>query len=156
MVEEEKSGDSGFNKITAEQALLLGYRRSSASLRQVLLWQVLVGFGVTLLVWLFTGVRAATLSAAYGVACVVVPAGVLVWGLSRRRIEGLPGAMLASFFMWEAVKLLTTVCMLFAAALWFAQVDWLFLLLGFVVTMKAYWACLCPLPWNLSKKIGNG
>jgi len=51
-------------------------------------------------------------------------------------------AALAGFFVWELVKIALTVAMLFAAPRLIAELSWLALLVGFVVTMKVYWAAM--------------
>jgi ATP synthase protein I len=54
----------------------------------------------------------------------------------------MPGAALASMFVWEFVKIVLTVVMLFAAPRLIDDLNWLALLAGFVVTMKASWLAM--------------
>ena len=51
------------------------------------------------------------------------------------------GALLA-LMVGEGIKIALTVGLLLAAPLWLAQVHWLALLAGFVVTIKAAWVAL--------------
>lgn len=46
------------------------------------------------------------------------------------------------FFVWEAVKIVVCVAMLLAAPRLIADLDWLALLLGLIVTLKGYWLVL--------------
>jgi ATP synthase protein I len=78
-------------------------------------------------------------SVLYGAVSVVVPAALFVRGVSRNQAVTSPGAVLAGFFVWEMVKVALTVAMLFAAPSLVVQLNWLALLAGFVVTMKASW-----------------
>jgi ATP synthase protein I len=52
----------------------------------------------------------------------------------------------AGFFVWEAVKVVLTVALLFAAPALIVNLNWLALLAGFVVTMKVYWIALWLYP----------
>ena len=45
-------------------------------------------------------------------------------------------------FVWEFVKIILTLVMLFAAPRMVADLNWLALLAGFVVTMKASWLAM--------------
>ena len=49
---------------------------------------------------------------------------------------------MVGFFGWEMVKIVLTVAMLAAAPRLVAQLSWLALLAGMVVTMKTYWIAL--------------
>jgi ATP synthase protein I len=47
-----------------------------------------------------------------------------------------------SFFVWEFVKIVMTVGVLFAAHRLVANLSWPAMLVGLVVTMKVYWLAL--------------
>lgn len=49
---------------------------------------------------------------------------------------------MAGFFVWELVKIVATVVILFAAPRLVPELNWLALLVGFVVTMKVVWVAL--------------
>lgn len=49
---------------------------------------------------------------------------------------------MAGLVFWELVKIALTIALLFAAPKVVPHLDWLALLAGFVVTMKAYWLTL--------------
>jgi ATP synthase protein I len=53
---------------------------------------------------------------------------------------------MARFFGWELVKILVSVALLLAAPRLVPDLSWLALLLGMVVTMKAYWVALWVRP----------
>ena len=43
------------------------------------------------------------------------------------------------FFVWELAKIVLTIALLVMAPYWVKDLSWLALLVGMVVTMKAYW-----------------
>ncbi len=115
-------------------------RNPPLSLWDVLAIQVVVGAAVTLLTWLATDASGAR-SAAWGAVAVALPAALFARGLSRAT-AGAASAALASLFVWEGAKLLLTVALLGLALRVLGTVNWLALLAGFVVTLKAYWLAL--------------
>jgi ATP synthase protein I len=92
--------------------------------------------------WVSTGQPRMGWSAGYGALAVVIPAALFVRGLSRQKSATHGNAALVGFFVWEMVKIALTVAMLFAAPRLVAELNWLALLAGFVVTMKVYWAAM--------------
>ena len=82
------------------------------------------------------------MSAGYGALAVVAPAAVFARGLLRQIKANNAGAALGGFFLWEMVKIFLTLAMLMAAPKLIANLNWLALLAGFVVTMKVYWVTL--------------
>jgi len=50
------------------------------------------------------------------------------------------------FFVWEAVKIAVSVGMLFAAPKLIADLNWLAMLIGLIVTLKVYWVALLMRP----------
>jgi ATP synthase protein I len=81
-------------------------------------------------------------SAAYGALSVVVPAALFARGITGRLVRTVPGAAMVGFFVWELVKIVVTILMLFAAPRLVPGLNWLALLAGFVVTMKVVWLAL--------------
>lgn len=108
----------------------------------VLAGQAGVGVLVTVAAWVLTGQSRMAWSAGYGALAVVIPAALFARGLSRQKAVGQGNAALAGFFVWELVKIALTVAMLVAAPRLIAELNWLALLAGFVVTMKVYWAAM--------------
>jgi len=134
--------EEDFKRLSAEEVKSLQKNLSRVSPWRVLAAQVLVGVLVSLLAWWVTGLRVAAWSAAYGALAVVVPAIVFLRGLRRQQGAQHAGAALGGFFVWEMVKVVLTVAMLFAAPGLIPDLNWLALLAGFVVTMKVYWVAM--------------
>ena len=146
----EQDDADHFEPLSFEQAQLViqGLRKSASLLSpwRLIRWQMLVGVVATAFAYIgFDGVPAA-LSVAYGALAVILPASVFAWGLKRS--EGAKSPLLASlgFFAWEAVKVVLTVALLFAAPVLIVNLNWLALLAGFVVTMKVYWIAVWLYP----------
>lgn len=137
-----------FKPLTAEDVKALQRNNPALSPWQVIKWQVLAGLAVTFLVWLTTDTHPVAWSSMYGVACVVVPAIVFARGLQRQHRASNVGSALGGFFVWEMVKVVLTMAMLFAAPRLVTNLNWLALLAGFVVTMKVYWVAMW---WHSSR-----
>jgi len=142
--DEEDLGTSqeDFKPLTREEADTLRRVSPVLSLWRVVLAQVGVGCLVAVAAWLLTGRLAVVVSAGYGALAVVLPAALFARGLARQqlRLQGSPA--LAGFVVWEVVKVALTVAMLLLAPKLIADLNWLALLAGFVVTMKVYWAAM--------------
>jgi ATP synthase protein I len=138
----DEAQDEGFKPLTREEAEKIRQLNPSVSLWRVVAGQVGVGVLVTLVAWILTGQSRMAWSAGYGALAVVLPAALFARGLSRQKSAVQGNAALAGFFVWELVKIALTVAMLFAAPRLIAELSWLALLAGFVVTMKVYWAAM--------------
>ena len=147
---EDEAEEESFKRLTAEEVKALQQTMPRVSPWKVLGAQVLVGLLVSLLAWLVTGFTVAAWSAGYGALAVVVPAFVFMRGLRRQQDAKNVGAALGGFFVWEMVKVVLTVAMLFAAPRLISGLNWLALLAGFVVTMKVYWLAMA-LGWMQRK-----
>lgn len=147
-LEIDKSDEAEYKPLTAQEVEMI--RRSSVPLSpwRVVFWQVVVGVVVAMLAWALTTSELAGWSAAYGALAVVVPAVVFARGLARQQRAPNAGSALGGFFVWEMVKVVLTVAMLFAAPRVILELNWLALLAGFVVTMKVYWVAM----WLHSKR----
>lgn len=79
----------------------------------------------------------------YGAAAVVLPTGLMAWGLTKgalsKRVAGVAQASLAGFFVWEGAKLLLAIALLALAPRLVPDLSWLALVAGLVVVLKAYW-----------------
>lgn len=137
---EHSSGvfDEEFKPMTAEQANQWRITHLSVSLWSVVVWQLAVGILTSLVAGIWFG-NAAGVSAAYGCVAVVLPASLMVRGLQRQSAVVQPAAAMLGFFVWELVKVLLTVVLLVIAPRLIPPIDWLALVVGFVVTMKVYW-----------------
>ena len=89
-----------------------------------------------------------TASAVYGVFAAWLPS-LLSLQMAARTIRFQPGAkkLLLALVVIEGIKIMLTLALLLAAPTVVAQVNWLALLAGFVVTIKAAWAVL----WRVLK-----
>ncbi|MDI1245565.1 MAG: ATP synthase subunit I [Rhodoferax sp.] len=137
---------STFKRLTRQEAQALRELQPPISPWRVIRLQAVVGLGVTLLAWVFTMKSAVAWSAAYGAMAVVIPAMLFARGLMSQFSS--INAMTAGFgfFVWEAVKIGVSVAMLFAAPKLIAELNWLAMLIGLVVTMKVYWVALLMRP----------
>lgn len=101
-----------------------------------------MGIVATLLIGGLSGQPSAAWSAGYGALAVVLPAGLFARGVQRHSVGGNTRSAMVRFFVWELAKLVLTVAMLVAAPRLVTDLSWLALLVGMVVTMKAYWVAL--------------
>ena len=128
--------------LTVEEAALMRPKIVGLSPWHVIGVQVMVGLLVVVVVWLVSDRATLGKSAGYGVLAVLVPAMLFARGLIRQQRASAPGAALAGMFVWEFVKIILTLAMLFAAPRIVEDLNWLALLAGFVVTMKASWLAM--------------
>ncbi|MFW9595967.1 MAG: ATP synthase subunit I [Macromonas sp.] len=133
---------SEFKPLTREEAQVWRSGQKPFSPWRVVVWQALAGSVSALLVWWFTGRVNALQSAAYGALAVVLPSVLWVRGMLRTMRPQRAGSGMAGLVFWELVKIALTIALLFAAPKVVPHLDWLALLAGFVVTMKAYWLTL--------------
>jgi len=130
--------DEEFKPLTAEEARQWRQRNPPVSPWRVIGMQIATALVVAAIAgWSFG--HAAGMSAAYGALAVIVPAMVLARGLRRQALLKDSGAAFLSFVVWEVVKVVLTVALLLAAPKLVPVLNWLALVVGFVVTMKVYW-----------------
>ena len=139
---EAEAEESDFKPLSAEEAQAWRRHHRAVSVWRVLAMQVLAGVLVVLLAWLVTGKASIAWSAAYGVLAVLVPTLLFARGLQRQQFAKSASAAMLGFFVWELLKIVLTVAILAAAPKVVAQLSWLALLAGMVVTMKTYWIAL--------------
>lgn len=132
-----------FKPLTREEA-----RRWRASQPRLSLWrlvavQLLVGLVAGALAWLFTQSATVAGSVLYGAAAVVLPSALMAYGLTSsalsRLLAGYAQAAFAGFLLWEGVKVLLVVAMLWSAPWIVPGLNWLGLLAGLVLVLKVYW-----------------
>ena len=109
---------------------------------RVLLLQALAGLAIVGGVAVVSGSASLVASVAWGVVAVWLPALVFARALSRQMRQGKAGSALVGLFVWEFVKVALTVALLLVAPKVIAELNWLALLAGFVVTMKMYWLAM--------------
>jgi ATP synthase protein I len=134
--------EDDFKPLTAAQAEKWRDQTPMLSIWAIVWGQLAAGCLVALVTWLVTGEPAVGWSAAYGAVSVVVPAALFARGVTGKLVRSIPGAAMVGFFVWELVKIVVTVAMLFAAPRLVPELNWLALLVGFVVTMKVVWIAL--------------
>ncbi|MDO8771813.1 MAG: ATP synthase subunit I [Burkholderiaceae bacterium] len=138
----EAVGDD-FVPLTAEQAALLRVRlRKAGSLLspwRIIAGQVLVGVLLALTAWLMTGRSAAAVSVAYGALAVVIPAALFARGLMSQFSSMNAITAGFGFFVWEMIKIAVSIVLMAMAPKLVADLDWLAMLIGLIVTMKSVW-----------------
>lgn len=138
------ASDADFKPWSAEQAREWRAAHPPMSPWPVVGWQAVAGLAAVLvaLVW-SGGMTAVTYSAAYGVLAAWVPTVLFARMVARRmRRQASPHGALMALMVGEGIKVALTVALLLAAPKILAQVHWLALLAGFVVTIKAAWVAL--------------
>ena len=138
----EEQEVSDFTPLTAEQAKALREQHPSISPWWVVAGQLVVGVLVALIAWGVTGRQTVGWSAACGALAVIVPAALFARGVTGQFSKANAGSAVLSFFVWEFVKILVTVGILFAAQRMVTGLSWPAMLIGLVVTMKVYWIAL--------------
>lgn len=103
--------------------------------------QVGVGGLSALLAWWVFGDSVAR-SVACGAFAVVLPAALFARGLTSRFARANPGMAVMSFFVWELVKIVVTIGVLYAAHRLVKDLNWPAMLVGLVLTLKVYWLAL--------------
>jgi len=112
---QEDAEVSDFTPLTAEQAQALRTQSPSISPWWVVGAQVLMGLLVTLRAWLVSGREVVAVSAACGALAVVFPAALFARGVTGRFASANAGSAVFSFFLWELVKMVMTVVVMYAA-----------------------------------------
>ena len=73
---------------------------------------------------------------------VIIPAALFARGVTGQFASVNAGSAVLSFFVWELVKILVTVVVLFASHRLVVGLSWPAMLVGLVLTMKVYWLAL--------------
>ena len=132
--------------LTAAQAAQLRVRlRKSGSLLspwRLIAGQAGVGVLLALAVWLVTGKSAVAVSVAYGALAVVIPAALFARGLMSQFSSMNAITAGFGFFVWEMLKIAVTIALIAVAPKLVEGLDWLAMLIGLIVTMKAVWLVL--------------
>lgn len=132
-----------FKPLTREEAQQWRACQPEISVWRLVGMQLLVGLASGLLGWLFTQRAPVAWSVLYGAAAVVIPSALMAYGLTSsflaRLLVGVAHAAFAGFLLWEGVKILLAVAMLWLAPKIVPELSWLGLLAGLVLTLKVYW-----------------
>ena len=143
---EEGGVEENFKPLTRQEADKLRQASPSISAWTVLAGQLATGVIVALAAALLTGRQSVGWSALYGALAVVIPAALFARGLTSKVALMNPGAAVAGFFLWEMVKIATSVGMLFAAPQLVVELDWLAMLVGLMIVLQVYWVALLVRP----------
>ena len=136
--------EADFKPWSAEQAREWRAAHPPISPWPVIGWQAVAGLAVVIGAWgVSGGSNAVVLSAVYGVLAAWLPALLFARMVARRmRLQANAASALLALMVGEGIKIALTVVLLLAAPKVMAQVHWLALLAGFVVTIKAAWVAL--------------
>ena len=151
----EKEEVSDFTPLTAAQAKALREKNPSLSPWWVVVGQVLVGALVALVAWGVTGRQIVGLSAACGALAVVIPAALFARGVTGQFASVNAGSAVLSFFVWEFVKIVVTVGILFMSHRLVSNLSWPAMLVGLVLSMKVYWLALAFKPKAKPVRVEN-
>ena len=132
--------------LSAAEAQALRESNPALSPWRVVGLQAMVGVLVALVTWGVTQSSAKAWSAGYGGLAVVIPGVLFARGLMSQFSSLNPMTAGFGFFLWETVKIAVSVGMLFAAPRVVADLDWLAMLIGLIVTLKVYWVALLLRP----------
>ena len=132
-----------FKPLTPDEAEKWRASQSELSPWRVVKVQWLVGLSLAALVGLATRQAPIAWSVLYGAAAVAVPTALMAWGLTSsalaRSLAGRVETVFMNFVLWEGVKILLTVILLWIAPRVVPNLNWLALVAGLVVVLKVYW-----------------
>ena len=140
---EDGAQEPEFKPLTREEAQQWRASQPVFSVWRLVGVQLLAGLVAGLLGWLLTQSTAVAWSVLYGAASVVMPSALMAYGLTSsalaRLTSGFAQAAFAGFLLWEGVKVLLVVTLLWLAPAVVPELNWLGLLAGLVVVLKVYW-----------------
>ena len=140
---EDGAQEPEFKPLTREEAQQWRASQPNVSVWWLVGVQMLVGLSAGALGWLLTQRAPVAWSVLYGAASVVIPSALMAYGLTSsflaRLLAGVAQAAFAGFLLWEGVKILLAVAMLWLAPVVVPELSWLGLLAGLVLTLKVYW-----------------
>lgn len=142
--EADDAPDAGFKPLSAEQAHQWRAANPPLSPWPVVGAQAAAGLAAVAVAWMVSaGGKPVVWSTAYGALAAWLPAVLFARMVARRmRRQADAGGALLALMVGEGIKIVLTVVLLLAAPRVLAQVHWLALLAGFVVTLKVAWAAL--------------
>ena len=138
--------EENFKRLTAQEARELRERDPALSPWWVVGLQCVAGLVVALVAWGISGKASVAWSAGYGALAVIIPAALFARGLMSQFSSLNAATASFGFFVWEAVKLAVSIAMIAMAPRLIANLSWLALLAGLLVTLKMYWLALLKRP----------
>lgn len=139
----DEAQETEFKPLTRHEAQQWRTTQPQVSVWWLLRVQMLVGLCAAALGWLLTQRTSVAVSVLYGSAVVVVPSALMAYGITSsavsRLLAGVAQAAFAGFLLWEGVKIVVAVVMLWLAPQMVADLSWLGLLAGLVLTLKVFW-----------------
>ena len=141
-----QAADEDFKPLTREEAKKLRELSPSLSPWWIVGGQFGIGVAVAFVAWALTGRSNAAWSVFYGALAVAIPGALFARGLMSQfsSINAVTAGF--GFFVWEAIKIASSVGMLLAAPRVVPDLDWLAMLIGLIVTLKVYWVALLMRP----------
>lgn len=146
VAEEADGAADDFVPLSAEQAQELRVRLRQTdpvvSPWRVIAGQALTGALLAVVAWVMTGKSSVAMSVAYGALAVVIPAALFARGLMSQFSSMNAITAGFGFFIWEMIKIAVSIVLIAMAPKLVADLDWLAMLIGLIVTMKAVWLVL--------------
>lgn len=148
--------DHEFKLLTMEEAQ--AWRQVNPEIKpwRIIVLQVIVGILMVVMTFLFSGNSQLSVSVAWGMVAVVLPSMVFVRALNRQMQCVDARTALVGLFVWELVKVVLTVALLLISPYLISDLNWLALLVSFVVTLKVYglaiafgWMQRRSIPFNI-------
>lgn len=141
--EDDEAADSElpFKPLTAHEAQAWRAANPPVSPWRVVAAQAVVGLIGAALAWLLVGRGEAAWSALAGAAVVVLPGALMARGMAR--LSGASaGAILAGFWVWEAVKIFLALALLLGLALGARGLHWPAMLATLIACLQVNWWAL--------------
>jgi ATP synthase protein I len=140
---EDGAQEPEFKPLTREEAQQWRAGQPKFSIWRLVGFQLLAGLASGAVAWLLTQSVLVAGSVVYGAASVVIPSALMAYGLTSsalsRLMAGFAQAAFAGFLLWEGIKVLLVVLLLWLAPTVIPGLSWLGLLAGLVVVLKVYW-----------------
>ncbi len=139
---EDEAETEEFKPLTREEAQQWRTRQPDDSVWRVVRWQMALAVLTALAGWALTLKPSVAWSALYGGLSIALPTALMAYGLTSnllgRMFPGVARASLAGLLIWEGAKILLALAMLWSAPRWVPDLNWLALVAGLVVVLKAY------------------
>lgn len=134
----DEVADSGRKPLTREEAAALMVRQSGLPPGVIVWAQAAVGLAGALVAYGLTLRVQAAVSALAGGLIAALPSALMLYGLKKSALR----QMAAAFIVWEFVKIAASVALFALAATSVRGLEWLPMLLTFIVALKMYWLAL--------------